>query len=897
MLSRKLKLGVKLTAGFLVTLMLTMVVAFFGYTGLRGVNHRVEGGEDVNKMVNSILETRRHEKNYILRQDDSYIDMVEKNISSTIEQAEASKKKFSEKAYKDRMDQVISEVNDYLGAFKQYVGMNRERAQAMDEMKTGASAALTELENLQQSQKEQRKEARQKTSTLIDDRMTKAADAENVIRLFLDVRKNEKEYIISNGEQSWKDNVTNGLAAITALSADLESRFKKEDNLKTIGDAANAVKVYEEAFNSYSSLMDEQTKSLGVMDSKAILAMSQVDGIAEYVKQQMLDSKDKTGDALEGMIQNASDMTNLIKWFMQARQSEKEYIISNGDGKYKEMTGLKIKDLLSNSMYLRSQFKDEDVLRQFDDEIDAINKYKVAFDEFVGMMDQRHQTMNVMRENAAAALQKIDELRAAQEKELEQAREQSEAFLEAKSKNAEDADTLIKAFLNVQKDQREFVLARDPKLKEAMSGHIAEMLKLASEMSDRLKLEANEKQMEQVVAAINVYGAAFKQFSELIDKQTGAEDVMVQAAREAQRVNSEAQVDQKGKMLDQMKNSSTFMGLITLVCVVAGLLMAWLITRSVTKPLNRVIDGLTESAGQVTSASGEVSEASQSLAEGASQQAASLEETTASMEQMSSMTKQNADNAGEANTLVRETREIIGRANVSMSDLSHSMRDISSASEETSKIIKTIDEIAFQTNLLALNAAVEAARAGEAGAGFAVVAEEVRNLALRAAQAARNTAGLIEETVKTVQVGSQQVDKTSQEFGEVAKSSQAVGDLVAEITAASQEQSQGIDQISKAIIEMDKVTQLNAASAEESAAAAEEMSAQSEQMKTFVAELITIVGDRSGGGNGDGPGDRKLIGGAAKKLRLAEKTGEARKAKKNVSLAKVLPFDEIDEDF
>jgi methyl-accepting chemotaxis protein len=181
-----------------------------------------------------------------------------------------------------------------------------------------------------------------------------------------------------------------------------------------------------------------------------------------------------------------------------------------------------------------------------------------------------------------------------------------------------------------------------------------------------------------------------------------------------------------------------------------------------------------------------------------------------------------------------------------MVHLTSSMDEISKASEETSKIIKTIDEIAFQTNLLALNAAVEAARAGEAGAGFAVVADEVRNLAMRAAEAAKNTANLIEGTVKKIKEGSEVVQKTNTEFSEVQTSSAKMGELVGEISAASGEQAQGIEQIRKAVTEMENVVQRNAGNAEESASASEEMSAQAGQMKQFVAELVTMVGGSNG---------------------------------------------------
>ena len=336
----------------------------------------------------------------------------------------------------------------------------------------------------------------------------------------------------------------------------------------------------------------------------------------------------------------------------------------------------------------------------------------------------------------------------------------------------------------------------------------------------------------------------------------------------------------------------------TLTALALGIFMSLSITGSI----RRIIEGLTDGVEEVASASGQVASAAQSLAEGSSEQAASIEETSASLEEMSSMTKQNADNAKQANILMDEAKQAVGTANESMGQLTESMVEITQASEETSKIIKTIDEIAFQTNLLALNAAVEAARAGEVGAGFAVVADEVRNLAMRAADAAKNTANLIEGTVKKVRDGSELVSRTNAAFQQVAGSSAKAADLVTEISAASSEQAQGIEQINTAVTELDKVTQQNAANAEESASAAEEMSAQAETTKVMVDELVGIVGrsgkapkadSRSGRHAPKSAKPHQAVASAINKLR--SKTGSATKSATPLPEA-VIPLDD-DQQF
>jgi methyl-accepting chemotaxis protein len=388
-------------------------------------------------------------------------------------------------------------------------------------------------------------------------------------------------------------------------------------------------------------------------------------------------------------------------------------------------------------------------------------------------------------------------------KELIKQEKSDEAFSAYKTQMAADADSVFKGF---------------------------EVIRHESVKAGELYSAMNQMAMYELAQKMNDVGSRLDKILQLTLDKVAA---------------SQKQAASGSRMAQILSISGTAAGF------AAALIFGILLSISITRLLNRITSGLNEGSAQVASAAAEVSSASQSLAEGASQQAASIEETSSSLEQMSSMTKQNASNAGQADSLMIQTNLVVNKANSSMNQLNTSMQEITKASEETSKIIKTIDEIAFQTNLLALNAAVEAARAGEAGAGFAVVADEVRNLAMRAAEAAKNTASLIEGTVKKVGDGSMLVKTTNQAFNEVAQNAAKVGELVGEIAAASNEQAQGIEQVNIAVTEMDKVTQQNAANAEESASASEELNAQAEELKGFVNELAALVG-----GNGTASQER-----------------------------------------
>jgi len=306
---------------------------------------------------------------------------------------------------------------------------------------------------------------------------------------------------------------------------------------------------------------------------------------------------------------------------------------------------------------------------------------------------------------------------------------------------------------------------------------------------------------------------------------------------DVQAASGQALAVQQSRMKTQLRWRSAALGAVLVFILLAG----WRLKNRIVKDLLAIASGLAKASESSANAAGQVSVSSQSLAEGAGEQAASLEETSSSLEEMSSMTKRNAENAQKANDLARQTRAAADKGAADMQSMSGAMAEIKTSSDDIAKIIKTIDEIAFQTNILALNAAVEAARAGEAGMGFAVVADEVRNLAQRSAQAAKETATKIEGAICKTAQGVELSGKVSEALNEIVTKARQVDELAAEVANASSEQAQGIGQVNTAVGQMDKVTQGNAATAEECAAAAEELNAQAQAMKESVGELLRLV--------------------------------------------------------
>jgi methyl-accepting chemotaxis protein len=479
--------------------------------------------------------------------------------------------------------------------------------------------------------------------------------------------------------------------------------------------------------------------------------------------------------------------------------------------------------------------------------------------EYIKLQDETVAKTNVMNQNLKACTDAatefmqaydllLDSQQKSQCKEFADANANAEKFTE-RAKKIALVNNVLNLYNTVRINNWRSQNERDPKIMAEALKSFDAINKTLDELKEITRIDADLKAIEACCNASDKYKKNLEEFStnwiarEELGNQRGlAADGVLEAAKASAEFNITKTTESSDNAANSLSVASTTMIIGLCIAIIVGISLAIFITRSITKPINRIIAGLTDGAEQVASASGQVSAASQSLAEGATEQAAGLEETSSSLEEMSSMTKQNADNAQQANTLAGDARKAANNGTEAMSRMSTAIKDIQKSSDETAKIIKVIDEIAFQTNLLALNAAVEAARAGEAGKGFAVVAEEVRNLAMRSAEAAKNTANMIEESVKNSKNGVDIATEVGKVLDEIVQSIGKTTDLVGEIAAASSEQAQGIDNVNAAVSQMDKVTQQNAANAEESASASEELSAQAEQMNQIVQELVNLVG-------------------------------------------------------
>ncbi len=515
------------------------------------------------------------------------------------------------------------------------------------------------------------------------------------------------------------------------------------------------------------------------------------------------------------------DAKNVLISILTARRHEKDFI-ARRDKKYIGRMGKSIEDMKSQLEEIggfSERLALSEVTKNAKNALEAVLSYQSGFGAVVKLIEEQGDKESGIR---GAMRQNAHELEAATRKT--------------------GSPELMVEYLLIRRHEKDYILRQDNKYVEKAG-------KIAGNISAILAdVQTDQTIKDNIRAMTKAYMDSFNNLAQNISAMEKQYPVMRQGAHDIEEavshINKEIEEIVASKESAAMEQKKSAIRLLYIFCgatLLIGVLLSLYSVRSITKPLKRVIEGLDEGADQVASAAAEVTNSSQSLAQGSSEQAAALEETTSTVEEIAAQSKGTSSLTEGAEELMKENIRKSGASLKSLLELTSKMDRIEADGDKIGQIIKTIDEIAFQTNLLALNAAVEAARAGEAGAGFAVVADEVRNLAIRATDAAKNTQQLLDGTIKRVSESARSIKTMNSDFKAIIESATVMGEKTAAITEASRNQTAGIGQINKAMDEMDKVTQQNAAAAEESASAAEELNAQAEQMQGFVGSLTALV--------------------------------------------------------
>jgi len=628
--------------------------------------------------------------------------------------------------------------------------------------------------------------------------VVKGDDANRIVEEVQEVRILEKNFIIK-GDSEYSKKIAKLMNTIKSQAAATKASVKNSVDRKQMDAVIQAVGAYEASFGNYVTLRSKQSAIQAKMEKSAQAAIASAkeerqEQKAEYTK---LRADGADSAVLDDKLTKADDADRIIKWILDVRRQENNYLLRN-DPVYKDKVNTTTGDIIALAKDLKSRFNQVRNKQQADAIISGIQTYSSAFGELVTNNEKMVEAGTALAEDSHKAMAAATEMRTDQK-----------AKMEAEMSTAADLMLAAAVLAIVFGIIMAFVITLS--ITRAMRKGVDFARSVARGELDA-NLEVNQKdEIGKLMDALREMLESFRYKAKVV--ATIADGDLTSEIKKA------SDKDGLGQSLLDMNAS-----------------------------LNDLLSQITEAVAQIAAGSDQVSQASQALSQGATEQASSLEEISSSLNEINSQSKQNAENATEANALARRSAENADKGNRQMQELMEAMAKINTSSDETKKVVKVIDDIAFQTNLLALNANVEAARAGKYGKGFAVVAEEVRNLAARSAEAVKETTAMVEESIKNIMEGTKSAEATARQLEEIVQGSAKVADFLGEIALASKEQAQGVEQINAGLEQIDQVTQANTASSEESASASEELAAQGQQLKGLVTRFKL---KKSGQGNGD----------------------------------------------
>jgi methyl-accepting chemotaxis protein len=865
---RKMKLSTKMYLGFGTLVLIAGVLGSTGWLSLDTITRRVGNTDDVGKLLAAVKDCRLAEKNFMLRHEAEFLKKNEELLAAIHSQIAVTREKLSDSADVANLDQLQAQSAAYGGAFGAWVGCYEQQKQKEQLMVAAAREFVDLCEKIRADMESQMEQVQKEAGATQEAKLWMADAANQIIKLAKTCRQHEKNYILRR-EPKYAEQVRDAVRQIEELGGTMKGRFDRQENLDQADALLAAGTKYLNGFETYVGARERQTGD----DAAMVTAGRGLQGAAEEMRDaqhaQLMELLQQGAgtEVVRDKIAKWQDAQRIIEWTLQARRHEKNYILRN-EAEYVQKVHEQVEKITALSGDLKERFKQPangaragEVIaaaQQYQESVDRLAaareqaerisvsaaEYDRAFDSFVSA-DGNTVTADATMVDAARAMEEIAEtIRTEQKREYEEILAGTRAKIADKLAKLGDANRLIRWAKDCRLTEKNYIMRGDKESADENQRTIEQIAALCKDLTGRFQTQDNKDRIAQVLAAAGGYRDAFAGWMELDNNQRVQEQAMIAAARDFVTGTEKLGEGQRDQMHATSARSLRLMLGLALGGMIVGMLLAIFLTRAIVAPVTRAVQELSEGSAMVAEASSQVNMSATSLAESASEQASSLEETSSALEQMSAMTRANAGNAQQADQLTVAARAAADNSNREMQRMNAAMNAINESSSQISKIIKVIEEIAFQTNLLALNAAVEAARAGEHGKGFAVVADEVRSLAQRAAQAARETTGLIETSVARAKEGAEVSVGFGRELACILENVSKVSGLVSEINKASNEQALGVNQINIAVSEMDKVTQTMAASSEESASAVEELSAQAEGVAKTATRLAAVIGAR-----------------------------------------------------